>query len=436
MRKINKAVIILLTIAIISVSMVGCSSKGKTFMTLGDEEMSVNMFQLFLSRQKATLCSSYGYGSQANLDSFWDTVMNVSGTTYNDYYTEYVLENAKTYLAALALFEEKGLKLPDSYIDEIEAELDEIMEQDADGSKAAFNSILSEYGVNYNILKEARIMEAKISYLQDELFGADGSKISPALMEEYFSDTYVRFKQIFFYTYAIVYETDENGDSIYYNEDKTVAYDTSKTPKRNEKGDFVKDAQGNTVYVNDDGSIAYDKKNGSRKAVTDSSGNAVTEDFSAQKINQIKQDALTIMGEAVEGDFVNFDALVEEYSQDLSLDDYKNGYYITANAKYDNTQLKDIVDALFEMEVGDVRLVQSAGGFHVIMKYDLGERPYEDEDNEKSFVNQKTGEYVFMEDLKNRLFADYLEKYKADVVVERELIEGINIKSVSPNFYY
>ena len=245
----KKFFIVALACILVAMSFTGCSSKGKTLMSLDGSEISVNMFQLFLSRQKGMLCSSYGYGSKALADSFWDTVMDVSGTTYNDYYTELVLENAKTYLAALKLFDERGLKLPDSYIDEIDAELDRLVDQDGSGSKATFNSVLAEFGVNYNILREAYIIEAKIAYLQDELFGVGGSKISEQLIEDYFSQQYVRFKQVFLYTYGTVYETDENGDNIYFNEDGTVAYDTTATPKKDADGNFVRDSKGNVIYL-------------------------------------------------------------------------------------------------------------------------------------------------------------------------------------------
>jgi len=433
MKLLKKILILLMAVMLIAGCFVGCSSKGKALLTLGDSEISVNMFQLFLSRQKGLLCSNYAYGSEALSSSFWDTIMDVSGTTYNDYYTNEILENSKIYLAALALFEEKGLKLPDSYIDDIDARLDSLIENDADGSKSKFNSILSAYGVNYKILREAYFVEAKISYLQDELFGQNGSKISPELLEDYFSKTYVRFKQVFLYTYKIIYETDENGDSIYYKEDGTVAYDTDGTPKKDDSGKYIKDKQGNTIYYNDDGSIAYDKTKGTRKTMVDSNGNVMVEDLSAEKINQLKQDAEAIMSEATEGDYVKFDALIEEHNLDSGMSKYPNGYYVTATTDYDSPE---VIKALFEMKEGEVRLVQSEFGFHVVMKYELENKPYENKANADFFVDGETGEYLFMDNLIATLFADYLEKYTADIVVNKELLNGVDIKSIGANFYY
>ena len=169
MKKVwAKALAILLCIAAL-VSVVGCSAKGKPYMELDGTEMTVNMYQLYLSRMKGTLASGYVYGEDALKDSFWDTIMNADGTTYNKHFSSMVLDNTKNYLAALHVFEELGLKLPKSYLDEIDQKLADFIEVDADGSKNTFNSILAKYGVNYKILREAYIIEAKIAYLNDQL---------------------------------------------------------------------------------------------------------------------------------------------------------------------------------------------------------------------------------------------------------------------------
>ena len=131
MRTVKKIIAVLLVALMLTSCFVGCAAKGKKLMTLEDQSISVNMFSLYLSRMKGNLASSYSFGSSALSADFWDTVMDVSnGQTYNDYYTNMVLENAKTYLAALYLFEQRGLELPDEYIDEIDAELDRLIEEE------------------------------------------------------------------------------------------------------------------------------------------------------------------------------------------------------------------------------------------------------------------------------------------------------------------
>ncbi len=411
----------------------GCSSKGKTLMEIDDTKLSVNMFQLFLSRMKGTM-SSY-YGEEALEDSFWDTVMSADGTTYNDHFTAQVLDNAKTYLAALYMFEQEGLELPDSYIEEIDDELERLIEQDADGSKNTFNSMLANYGVNYKMLREAYIIEAKISYLNDYLFGANGSKISPTLLEEYYQSNYARFKQVFIYTYALVYETDSDGQEIWYSatSPNRISYDKTATPKTDDKGIAVKDKNGDTVYVGEDGKIAYDKKNGKRTPVLGEDGNQLTRDYTTEEIRAAIDRATLIEEQCVKGNYTLFDSLVDKYSEDVGMTEYPNGYYLTKDTHYDSPE---VVEALFEMETGEIRTVHSDYGIHVVMKYELDEGGYADSDNSDFFVSNDTGNYVFMSKLKEELLAEYLKKYIDKIEINEELLEGVDIKSVGANFYY
>lgn len=417
---------------------VGCSSLGKTMMELDGVELSVNLFQLYLSRMKGTLCSSYHFGSQGLKDSFWDTVMNADGTTYNDFYTDSVLESAKTYLAALYVFEERDLKLPDSYVDEIDAEMKRLVDEYADGSKNQFNAILAEYGANYKILREAYIIEAKIEYLNDTLFGADGSLIAGNLVEDYYQATYRRFKQVFLYTYDYVYEKDQKGDEIYYRSDGRIAYDTEKgTQKTDANGNPVYDANGDIIYtyMDDKGitRVAYDTEKGERKIKTDANGNGLIDTLPQDELQQLEYDAVQIMDMAKSGDFTGFDSLVSRYSEDAGMEKYPNGYYLTATTDYDSPE---VVEKLFQMEVGEVAKVSSEYGIHIIMRYENEEGAYSKKENSDFFVSVDTGKYVFIEDMKKSLLSQYLAQFKEKIVVDDALLSTADIKRIGANFYY
>ncbi|MBQ9086522.1 MAG: peptidylprolyl isomerase [Clostridia bacterium] len=431
--KLCRAVALLLSILALLSCLIGCSSTGKTMMELDDSKISVNLFRLFLSRMKGSLCSSYSFGAEALQDSFWNKIMSVDGTTYNDYYTNTVLENTKTYLAALYVFEQKGLELPKSYVEEIDAELERLIEQDADGSKSKFNSMLSEYGANYKVLREAYLIEAKISYLNDMMFGSDGSLIAENLIEDYYEQTYARFKQVFLYTYDYVYETDGDGQDIYYKENGKISYDTSATAKVGGNGAPVYDKNGDRIYVTEDGRVAYDKKNGTRTNVLDSDGNKVIDQLPEAELNQTKADAAQIFEQAVKGDYDGFDKLVTKYSEDTGMEKYPNGYYMTATTSYDSPE---VVEKLFQMEVGDVAQVSSEYGIHIFMRYDLEEEGYKKEENSDFFISTTNSNYVFMTDLKNKLLSDYLEPFKEQILLDESVFAQADIKSVGANFYY
>lgn len=433
---LKKIFAFVLICAVLLTGFVGCSSTGKTLMELEDTEMSVNLFMLLLSRMKGKLASSYAYGTQALKDSFWDTVTDAAtGETYNDYYTDMVLDNAKTYLAALQLFDELGLKLPNEYTDEIDEELEKLIESDANGSKSAFNALLAEYGANYKVLREAYIMEAKISYLNDYLFGADGSKISDALIEDYYQSTYVRFKHIFFFTTKPVYDTDANGDTVYYTESGKIAYSSTGegVHKREENGAVVRDSNGDIIWETSDGKISYDKKNGTPNPVLDSDGNVITTKLSSSEMIALSDKVQLIMeDEAREGEYKLFDALVEKYGEDEGMEAYPNGYYLTATSDYDSTEVRDV---LFEMEEGEIKRVESDYGIHIVMKYELDKGGYSDSENADFFMTD-SGSYTFLSSLKSTLLDEYLEKYKADIKLDEDRLSGVSMKSVGANYNY
>lgn len=437
----TKKILALLLVAImVAMSFTACSPKGDALMSVGDSEMSVNLFKLYLSRAKGTLSSAYNFGATALEDEFWDTIVDAENlTTYNDLYTQMVLDNAKSHLAAVALFEERGLELPESYIAEIDEEMELMLDIDADGSKTVFNAKIADFGVNYEMLREAYIIEAKIAYLKEDIFGTNGSKIAAERIDEYYQKTYARYKHVFFYTFENVYEQDENGDDIYYEEDGTISYQTvstderTVTAKKNEDGSYAKDVNEEDiwVYIDENGKerIAYNKVKGSRKNVTDADG-PVTKDYDTEKMKEILDKANGILEQTKKGDTIGFDLLVKEYNEDVGRDD---GYYITESTTGD---FPEVTKKVFEMEIGETAIVQSEYGIHVVMRYDLEDGAYGMEEYEEFFISNETGTYVFMSDLTNNLFNTYISTLKDNIKIDESLIEGVDMKSAKANYYY
>ena len=439
---LKNIICLVIVLATVLISFASCGGLGKPLLKLDNSELSVNLFKLYLSRTKGMLCSADYFGQTAKDSGFWETWIDVyDKKTYNTHYTELVLDNAKSYLAAVAEFDRLGLKLPQSYIDEIDAKLQEMIDSDADGSINAFNAILSEYGANYDILREAYMIEAKIAYLREELFGVNGSKIGANIIDDYYKENYVRFKQIFLYSYELVYDEDANGDKIYYRNDDNsrVSYDTTQTAKTNADGKYAIDEKGDRVYVYTDENgkerIAYKKTDAAPKQKYDSNGNPVVRYFEAnsEEMNILLSDAKAIMEEAKTGDFATFDSLVEEYNQENGSNDYPNGYYVSQNTAY---EAREVIDELFKMQVGEIKQIQSEYGIHIIMKYELEDGAYTFEENEDLFISIKTGTYVFMSYLMDELLAEYVSAAKARITVDEELLKTVDIQRAGINFYY
>ena len=433
-----------MAVLFVMTSLTGCASKGKKIMSVEGNKITENMVLLLMSRMKGTL-SAGGYGTKVDTNSFWDTVMDAkTGQTYDDYYTDLVLESAKTYLAAMALFDELDLKLPDSYIDEIDGAMEDLIQSLGEGSKTYLNTKLADYGANYDVLRETYIMEAKIAYLSDYLFGADGSKISAENYEKYYQENYVKFKHIFFYTTKPVYDTDENGDTIYYkdltSETLRIAYKTTGDdvePLLDDEGNNKKDKNGDKIYVyKDSKKIAYDE--GTEDAPTypnpklDKNGYTVTEELTAEESRELSDRVQMIMDAVKDGEYSLFDSYIKEYNEDKGMEMYPGGYYLTASSDYDSVEVRD---ALFEMEDGEIRRIESDYGIHIVMKYELDKGAYADTAN-KDFFRTESGTLTFLETLKNQLIGTYVEKYKADIKLNDKLVSGLSMKKIKSNRYY
>ena len=121
---IRRALSVILCLALLlgAVAMTACSRKGATLLELNGYTISVNQYQLLLSRVKASL---YYAGYSVDSATFWDMVIDSEGNTYDQYFRNAALTDAKRYLAAAVIFDEEGLVLPQSYKDAIEEDITE-----------------------------------------------------------------------------------------------------------------------------------------------------------------------------------------------------------------------------------------------------------------------------------------------------------------------
>ena len=185
------SVILCLALLMGAVAMTACSKRGTTLLELDGYTISTNQYQLLLSRVKASL---YYAGYSVDSSTFWDMVIDSEGNTYDQYFRNAALNDAKRYLAAAVIFDEEGLVLPQSYKDAIDEDIDEYI-RDA-GSKSALNNALSAYGVNVDMLRDLYELEAKYAYLQAHLYGAEGEKIAANVRYDYLTEHAVCFKQV------------------------------------------------------------------------------------------------------------------------------------------------------------------------------------------------------------------------------------------------
>ena len=428
------SVVLCLTLLLGALSMTACASKSPVLLKLDGVEITANQYQFLLSRVKGSL---HYTGYNVASDSFWNMIIDDRNTTYDDYFRNAVLEDARRYVAALTIFEEKGLVLPQSYLDRIDEDIEEFT-RDA-GSTSALNSQLSAYGINVDMLREIYIMEAKYDYVQAVIYGADGELLAAEARLAYLNENAVCFKQVLIRAFDYVYEKDTNGDDVYYlpseNNAKVnnVAYDKEKGDVRlDEFGKIIVDKNGDDVYFLPNGSIAYDKEAGVRALTYDKNGNAQTVKYSAEELAEHKAAAEELLASVAKGDYAAFEALLEEYEIDEEDAFVTDGAYCFLYTTGDNNYdyLNDIADALGKVEEGDMQMVTSEYGYNVVMKY-----PF------PSDVMTNTAYEEWFGDLTDRIIAKQFhtmcKPYMEKVTVDPEVFATLpSMKEIAINTTY
>ncbi|MBQ8396635.1 MAG: peptidylprolyl isomerase [Clostridia bacterium] len=327
MKRFNRAVRALcavLAIVLCLGCMAGCSSRGEVVMELGNQSITANMYAFWLARYKAFFV--YYYMNNQESDEMWNLAVGENGKTLNETFTDYVKDNARTYVAALYLYDQYGLKLSAAAKQQIEDDMAELVAS-MDG-KTALNAELANYAVNYDILKEIYTIEAKVNQLQDYMFAAGGPNVlTDAQKQQYYTENYARIEHIFISTGA-KYQMDETG--------------------------------------------AY---------VTDENGEPVTVELTEAELAAQKQKADEVVAKLTAGE--DFAALLPTYTEDTATTQYPNGYYFTRTSSY----VTEVIDATFAMEENTWQCVESDLGYHIIRRLPLEDGGYALEANADFFTD-------------------------------------------------
>ena len=426
--------LILLVASLLCGLLTACSVKDseKPVLEYGKIEISRGMYEFMLSRMKATLARNK-YDVSVTSD-FWSESHAGTQLTHEEYYNQSILDNCKNYLAALVIFEEEGLSLSKSVLNDIEEEISFYIEYDGQGEEKKLDAILSKYGISTEELREIYTLEAKYQAVIAWLYGADGSLISDTVKQEYYEKNYYRFKQILISNFYYEYQTDEQGNIIYFDpESSEPIYDKENgVYVYDSEGNRVKDSYGNTVYYDEDGNILYDKENGYPSVTLDESGQGITYYYTDEEMAERAARAEELYYSFAKGNYKSFEAEIPEWElfENESLV-YPDGFYLSRieSSGYEDYIL-DILEALEDMEYGETAMVESDYGYHIIMKYELDEGKYSDEEYSAWFDS-------FDSSLITKLFLDRCSEFYGDIKVNEEnLGHASSIKSIGTNFDY
>ena len=439
-------ILAMLIVALMLALPLSSCSGGKQMLTLKVDgktySISSNIYELLLSATKGNL-DAYNYtlqGLRPSQDAFWEIMDTYDGKTFetsNDFYRKKVLDDCKSYLLSLYLFDKFDLELSESAKEEIEDLMDELIKTDGDGSKTKLNSVLAEYGVNYKMLKEYYTIKAKFKAVQEHIYSTTG----PNIKNQYVNDHYVHFYQLFLANYTYVYETDKNGDIIYYNTaTNKILYKETEFTHADATGKVETDSKGQIIYYTDvtRTHISYDTNNGQPSYKIDADGESyVTKPMTEDELDKLVERAndlhQSLQGVAKD----TFVARANAESDDTQAAIYTDGYYLQKGMDYsasnqDFLYLDTIVEKLSDptVKVGDVIMISSPSGYHILMKCSPTENAYELEANDvwfSGFATLLTGD----------LFSDRVEPYRSQIELNQKVYaKAPSMKEVGVNYFY
>lgn len=213
MKKLLKVLCLAAAVALF-VTLPSCAvkNKGKTVMSLGNAEITDRMYGYWTSNYKADFISAYS--DVSDTAEFWDSVL-YDGVTAEKYLSERIYESIRADLVGMYLFNEYRLSVPDEYKEAADNIISDLMDY-YDADKNEFNRLLSQYGINIDLLREIMIDEAKTTEVYNYLFENNILTVGDAEKQEYVEKNYSRVLHIYINN---AYDSeksdyDENGNFV------------------------------------------------------------------------------------------------------------------------------------------------------------------------------------------------------------------------------
>ena len=433
-----------------------CAAHGETLIWAGGEEISVNLFQLYLSRMKGSL---HGAGHDVGNAAYWASYISTDNTTTADYYTKQVFDGLRHIAAAMIIYEELGLALPDTVIDAIDAEIDELIEKDGAGSEATLNSILANYGANVTVFRDACILEAKLAQLKEHFYGAGGVLINDTALEQYYQSTYYRGYQMQLANYYYEHEKDANKIAVRYTDetfakvaymseadiDAAVSGIADEAERAAERAKYVKVARtgdyatkypsakyGSELLLYRDGEteiVAYAPR-GVINYTLDENGEKKTVEYTEVEM-QARYDRATEIAAQCAGDEQKFLQAITDFSDNSEFNTKyaPNGMYFSVDSYATDSIFGSFSTELVKMEIGATKVLATDSGYYIIMRATLDTGAWQDEANSRWFTNLRAMTLEYM--LQQRT-----EKYLDQVTFNEALLATVDITSVGTNLRY
>lgn len=333
--KFGKKIICVLMAVLMLLPFAACSSESAYVAKYKNVEISSNMFSYMLSSQKAYLEEMFAqYYNTTDFTSVWAQEVDDddgSKTTYANYIYKRVIDSAKMFAVVKQMCTEYGLTITDqSTADAIEAYVSGDIA--AAGDENFLNIALAEYGANLKIERDYLTTTSLASVLLEYLYGENGSlKIPDSTITKLFNEKYNKIDAVYF---------------SYYDYD-------SKTEKYTEKSDASITEADEKAY--------FDKNYANVKNIVFYYYDTKTEKKISDQEIKIKQTQAKELYDKIKSGELTYEKASEQ-NEDPGILKPEGECITTGDA------ITEIETAALDMEVGEIRLIESSVGMHILVK--------------------------------------------------------------------
>ncbi len=359
---------LLLALVMLVCVFAGCGKETAAAITFRDTVISENEFIYWMSTYKGVFLQSMG--TTVDNAAYWSAKLT-EDITYGDYFNVMALSGIMSNAVSLQLFSEYGLTLTNEEINAVDSAINDLIT--SAGGRNILNSYLTAYGINLNMLRDVKLNSLKVAKLQEYLYGENG--IESATDEElakYYNDNYYRIK-------FIVLRTDK---------------------------DYIRDENGEVI-------------------LNEETGSYLTRDLTEADAEAKRALAKDLELRLTSGE--DFEELLAEYTMDMGMLHFEDGYYINASSQIVE---EDVRATALSMAIGEVKAIETELGCYIIKRYELCEDAWKDEKYAMSmFADFKTSaNSVKMQET----FAAFSD----EIILNDMVVDSYPLANCTANFYY
>ena len=167
----KRTVSLIISVIMLLSCLVSCSDSSPAVLTLDEHEITEAKYSYWASSHKGNYM--YTYEDIENTASYWQSELS-EGVTVAEYFDSLTLDSVKATLINSVLFDKYGLSFTESELESIDAYITDLIKERADGSKNQMNTVLGEYGINLNILRDIYLDEEKGAKVFEYLYSDEG----------------------------------------------------------------------------------------------------------------------------------------------------------------------------------------------------------------------------------------------------------------------